>query len=96
MSFGSLASKLHVRERRCAKEIRNEVKLLDGRLSLEEDPAAKKLPENATDAPHVNGGRVVLCAHQDFGCTVVLCHNLLGHVLALVWFFNPKNRDTDS
>lgn len=58
--------------------------LLHGALRLEKDPATKELPENATDAPNVHGGRVVSRPHQDFRCAIILRHHFLGHVLVLI------------
>ena len=64
--------------------------LLHGTLGLEEDAPAEQLGEDAADRPDVDGGRVVLGAHQDLGRPVVLRDHLLRHVHRLVRLGNPR------
>ena len=59
---------------------------------LEQNPASKKLSEDAANGPDVDGVGVVLRAQQDLRGAVVLSHNLLGHRLARVLFFHPATR----
>lgn len=56
--------------------------LCDWTLSLEEDPSAEELGEDAAYRPHVHGRGVVLAPYQDLRGAVVLGHDLLGHVFA--------------
>ena len=64
--------------------------MLDGTLGLEKNAAAEELAEDATDAPHVDGRRVMLGSHQDLGCSVVLRDHLLSHVFAGVLFLDSE------
>ena len=57
---------------------------------LEENPSTQELSENATDAPHVDGSGVMLGAHKDLRSSVILCHDLLGHVTRFIGLFNPE------
>ena len=60
---------------------------------LEENPATKKLAEDAADGPDVDGVGVVLGAEEDLGGAVVLGDHLLGHWLAGVLLFHPETED---
>lgn len=62
--------------------------LRDWTLSLEEDPSAEELGEDAAYRPHVHGRGVVLAPYQDLRGAVVLGHDLLGHVFAGVGLLN--------
>ena len=58
---------------------------------LEENPATKKLAEDAADGPDVYWVRVMLGAQQDLWGAVVLGHHLLGHRRPGVLLLNPAH-----
>lgn len=63
--------------------------LLDGTLSLEEDPSTQQLCKDAAHRPNINGVGVVATPHQDLWCSVVLCHHFLSHVPGLISLLHP-------
>ena len=64
--------------------------LLYRALSLEENASTQKFCEYAANRPDINGGRVVLGAHQQFWRTVILRHNLLSQVPWFIWFLDSR------
>ena len=64
--------------------------LLDGALSLEEDPSSQQLSEDAPDRPDVDGRAVVPAAHQHLRRSVVLSHHFLGHVTRRVGLLHAR------
>ena len=68
----------------CGRALRDQVELMDIVLAGEERPPAEQFGEDATDAPHVDGLRVLLPRQHDLRRAVPARRNVLGHEARVV------------
>lgn len=67
----------------CAKNIDDQLKLVEALGAREDGLPPKQLSKNATNRPDINGCIVVVTAEEKLRGSVPACNNILGHELAL-------------